>query len=129
VPKTSYITMDGDLVSEINPTSRLDYKRDALGSTTGTAGPSSATENEYRYKPYGALLSQSGTGVNPLFQWVGALGYRQTNRPHAESTFARGMWVQRRDAGRRLIPYGRTSLHTHTLDVHQPGTVMSPVCT
>lgn len=78
MPKTSYITMDGDLVSEINPTSRLDYKRDPLGSTTGTVNSSSVVENQYRYKPYGAKLSKSGTGSDPAFLWVGALGYRQT---------------------------------------------------
>jgi hypothetical protein len=115
MPKTSYVTMDGDLVSEINPTSRLDYKRDALGSVTGTAGPTSATENEYRYKPYGALLSQSGTGVNPLFQWVGGLGYRQTSRPHA------GVYVRARHVANEEGRWASADLLPNYLNPYEYG--------
>jgi RHS repeat-associated protein len=49
------------------------YDFDALGSTVGMSGTAGSYENTYRYLPFGASLSSSGTTPNP-FQFVGQFG-------------------------------------------------------
>ena len=56
---TNYVAFDGEIISEINSTDQLDYMRDALGSVTGTVDAASIIQNQYRYKPFGAIQSQS----------------------------------------------------------------------
>src|SRR5207244_12631932 len=49
------------------------YDFDRLGSTVGISGATGAYQNIYRYLPFGALLTSSGTVPNP-FQFVGQFG-------------------------------------------------------
>ena len=80
----NYVALGGSIYSEIDATGRLDYMTAALGSVTGTVTSVGAVQNTYRYKPYGAVLAQSGTGTAPKFQWVGTAGYRATGQVQAE---------------------------------------------
>lgn len=56
---------------------------DALGSVVGTSNKDNSVSRRYQYKPYGTRLTASGTGSDPRFQWVGAPGYRTTDRSHS----------------------------------------------
>jgi len=76
---TNYYAVDNDILGEkTTASSRIDYLTDALGSVTATLNQSAQVVNTYRYKPYGALLVKTGTGVDPAYTWVGSKGYRQT---------------------------------------------------
>lgn len=79
MPVTSYHTINGQIVGESTSGARIDYLRDALGSVTATTSSAGTILNKYRYKPYGANLSKSGTAPDPKFQWVGHVGYRSQN--------------------------------------------------
>ena len=71
-----YDTVNGRLIGEEGPSGRIDYQVDALGSVVGTMDSSGSAQKVYRYKPYGAVLNDSGPGAEPTFRWVGAQGYR-----------------------------------------------------
>jgi hypothetical protein len=76
---TKYYSVNGQIIGEkVGSNSRVDYLTDALGSVTATVDQNAAVVNTYRYKPYGAQLSKTGSGPDPAFRWVGSLGYRQT---------------------------------------------------
>src|SRR5271155_5374161 len=81
---TSYYTVNGEIIGENGPNGRIDYQIDALGSVVGTMNSSGSAQKVYRYKPYGAVLNDSGPGVEPVFRWVGTAGYRQTNNVHVD---------------------------------------------
>ena len=49
-------------------------------TVTGTVNSSAQVINTYRYKPFGDLLSKTGTGADPAFGWVGTQGYKQTQK-------------------------------------------------
>ncbi|MBI5706363.1 MAG: hypothetical protein HZC36_05175 [Armatimonadetes bacterium] len=79
-----YYTLNGQLVGErATGGVRTDYMVDALGSVVGTSNKDNTVNRRYQYKPYGTRLSASGTGSDPRFQWVGAPGYRITDRSHS----------------------------------------------
>jgi RHS repeat-associated protein len=81
---TSFYTVNGSILGERTGTSpRIVYGSDALGSVVRTIQNASVV-NTYRYKPYGATLSSSGSGSTPQFQWVGTQGYRSTALTGAE---------------------------------------------
>ena len=84
MPVVNYYSVNGFLKSENGASGRLDYGIDALGSVVATMNSSGAAQNQYRYKPYGAVLSQSGSGTQPAFGWSGALGYRPTGLTHSD---------------------------------------------
>ncbi len=99
---TNYITINGQIVGEVTDGVRTDYLTDALGNVTATVDQSANIINEYRYKPFGALLSKSGVGPDPKFQWVGSLGYRKTGLAHSDYyvrarhfTAAAGLWTSK----------------------------------
>ena len=77
---TNYYTVNGSIIGESTNGVRTDYLMDALGSVTGTVNSSGQVINTYRYKPFGDLLSKSGTGADPAFGWVGTQGYKQTQK-------------------------------------------------
>ena len=81
---TSYITTHGTIWGEISSTGAMRaYGHDALGSVVTTfAG--GAVQNTYRYKPYGGILSKTGTAANPSFLWNGRSGYRATGLTNAD---------------------------------------------
>jgi hypothetical protein len=82
---TNYYEMNGVLIGESGPNGTMYYHTDALGSVTMTTNSSGAVLNEYRYKPYGAQLSKTGTAPDPKFTWVGTQGYRQTALVHSDA--------------------------------------------
>jgi hypothetical protein len=82
---TNYYEMNGVLIGESGPNGTMYYHTDALGSVTMTTNQSGAVLNEYRYKPYGAQLSKTGTAPDPKFSWVGTQGYRQTGLMHSDA--------------------------------------------
>ena len=77
---TNYYCIKGHIIGESASGVRTDYLTDALGSVTGTVNQSGVVINTYRYKPYGDLLSKTGTGADPAFGWVGTQGYKQTQK-------------------------------------------------
>src|SRR5579862_1267461 len=85
MPVTNYYTVDGEILGEqTTGNSRIDYLTDALGNVTATVNTSGQVVNTYKYKPYGALLSKTGSGADPSFQWVGSQGYRQTGKKYSD---------------------------------------------
>jgi RHS repeat-associated protein len=76
------------------------YITDALGSVTHLVDESFAVVKTMRYKPYGEILSRSGTMRDSVMQWVGSYGYRATSFP-ASSHYVRarhfstltGSWI------------------------------------
>src|SRR5579863_7177649 len=81
----TYYTVGGEILGEkAAGGQRLDYLTDALGNVTATVNASGQVVNTYRYKPYGALLSRTGSGADPSFQWVGSQGYRQTGKKYSD---------------------------------------------
>jgi RHS repeat-associated protein len=81
---TNYHTVNGRILGETTGGVRTDYLTDALGSVTATVNPSAQVINRYTYKPYGGLLAKTGVGADPLNQWVGSLGYRQTSKKYSD---------------------------------------------
>jgi RHS repeat-associated protein len=81
---TNYHTVNGRILGETTGGVRTDYLTDALGSVTATVNPSAQVINRYTYKPYGALLAKTGVGADPVNQWVGSLGYRQTSKKYSD---------------------------------------------
>jgi RHS repeat-associated protein len=79
-----YDTINGRIRSESSGGVRTGYLPDALGNVTATV-QDGAIVNTYRYKPSGALLSKTGAGDDPKFQWNGTHGYRQTGVPIADT--------------------------------------------
>jgi hypothetical protein len=81
---TTYLPVGDEVLGETGPNGTMYYHTDALGSVTMTTNSSGAVLNEYRYKPYGAQLSKSGTAPDPKFTWAGTRGYRQTGLVHSD---------------------------------------------
>ncbi|MBX3117426.1 MAG: hypothetical protein KF784_00055 [Fimbriimonadaceae bacterium] len=75
MPVTNYYTANGRLIGEATAGDRTDYLTDALGSVTAIVDQSQAVQNTYRFKPYGELLNKTGAAADPMFLWVGNLGY------------------------------------------------------
>jgi hypothetical protein len=74
---TYYYTVNDEIIGEHTlGQSRLDYVTDALGSVIARVDQTLTVQSTARYKPYGALLSQTGT--QPKYGWVGSPGYRKT---------------------------------------------------
>jgi RHS repeat-associated protein len=81
---TNYHTVNSRILGETTGGVRTDYLTDALGSVTATVNPSAQVINRYTYKPYGGLLAKTGVGADPVNQWVGSLGYRQTGKKYSD---------------------------------------------
>ena len=80
---TNYYTIGDEVVGErAVGGSRKNYVPDALGSVTGTLLGGSI-QNTYAYTPYGAQLSSTGVGSDPMLLWVGVLGYAATGRAYS----------------------------------------------
>jgi len=82
---TNNFSANGRLLGESGPNGSVDYLTDALGSVVTTVNQTGTVLNTYRYKPYGAHLSRTGTAPDPRFLWVGSRGYRQTGLTHSGS--------------------------------------------
>ena len=84
MPVTNYHTLNGELLGETGPGGRRFYGKDALGSVVATYDQNGTLENTYRYKPYGGLLSKTGSAPDPRFMWTGSTGSRTTGASYAE---------------------------------------------
>ena len=84
---TNYYTVNGRIRAESSGGTRTTYLPDALGSVTATMDESGSVLNTYRYKPYGSLLSKSGMGGDPRFQWQGKKGIQTTGLSAASHQF------------------------------------------
>ncbi len=84
MPVTNYHTLNGELLGETGPGGRRFYGKDALGSVVATYDQNGTLENTYRYKPYGGLLSKTGSAPDPRFMWTGSTGSRTTGANYAE---------------------------------------------
>ncbi|MCC7435245.1 MAG: hypothetical protein IT363_11210 [Methanoregulaceae archaeon] len=76
---TNYHTVNGEIIGETTSSVRTGYLTDGLGSVTATQGSTGNVLATYRYKPYGALLAKTGTGMDPRFLWTGSSGSRATS--------------------------------------------------
>ena len=74
---TNYISVGGALIGEVTSGVMRNYGTDALGAVVATY-LNGALENEYAYKPYGSIISKTGTASDPTFLWNGLSGYRAT---------------------------------------------------
>jgi RHS repeat-associated protein len=81
MPVTSYISVGGRMISEVTDGVILDYVPDALGSIHSVIDQDANVVKTMRYKPYGEVLSRSGTVADRHYQWVGTYGYRATFAP------------------------------------------------
>lgn len=52
------------------------YIRDALGNVMETVNGDGTTLNTYNYKPFGDVLSKTGSAPDPKYLWCGTWGYR-----------------------------------------------------
>lgn len=85
MPVTNYYTASQQTLAERTlPGTRIDYLMDALGSVSGTANQLAQLATTHQYKPYGAFLARSGSGADPVLQWAGSWGYRQTGCSHSD---------------------------------------------
>ena len=83
MPVTNYYSANGVMIAEhTTGQSRLDYVNDALGSVISTVDQTLTVKSTAKYKPYGAVLSETGT--QPMYGWVGSPGYRRTGLPHSD---------------------------------------------
>jgi RHS repeat-associated protein len=70
------------LVGQVISSTRQTFLADQLGSVVTVINENGTKANEYRYKPFGADLEESGSKNNPhRMRWIGALGYQDTNLP------------------------------------------------
>jgi len=81
MPVTSFISVGGRIISEVTDGVILDYVPDALGSIHSVIDQDANVVKTMRYKPYGEVLSRSGTVADRHYQWVGTYGYRATFAP------------------------------------------------
>jgi|GEM_PF-1853991 len=72
---TSYLTIDGEIISETRSGARADYLPDPLGSTRALTNSSQTITDTYFYWPYGEIRSHSGRSVT-VYTFCGTLGYR-----------------------------------------------------
>jgi len=84
MPVKNYVNINGRAVAEHTGGVRTSYLTDALGSITATVNSSQAVVNTYRWKPFGERLAKTGAGADPTLGWVGAYGYRRTQRSRSE---------------------------------------------
>jgi len=78
MPVTNYISVNGRMLSEVTDGVILDYVPDALGSIHSVVDQTATAVKTMRYKPYGEVLSRSGSISDRMYQWVGTYGYRAT---------------------------------------------------
>ena len=75
---TNYLYCDDEIIGEIVDDVAYDYLTDGLGSVTHLMDQSGAVVKNIRYKPFGDVLSNSGSVRDPFYRWVGTHGYRGT---------------------------------------------------
>lgn len=74
VMNVSYLTVNGEILSETRNGVESDYVPDPLGSTVALIGASQTITDTFAWWPYGELRSHSGSSIIP-FGYVGTLCY------------------------------------------------------
>jgi len=88
----------GNLISQTRSAESSFYHYDALGSTRELTDSAEVISDNYIYKPFGSVASQSGSTTNP-YQWVGQEGYY---RDSETSLYSMGRRPLRPSTGRFL---------------------------
>jgi len=78
VMSVSYLTVDGEILSETRNGVESDYIPDPLGSTAALTNSSQTITDTFLWWPYGELRSHIGSSVTP-FCYGGTLGYYADN--------------------------------------------------
>ena len=76
---TSYLTIDGEILSETRSGIESDYIPDPLGSTAALINSSQTITDTFSWWPFGESRSHTGSSITP-FGYGGTLGY------HADSS-------------------------------------------
>ena len=71
---TLLIALEGEVVGHVKGSEKRDYIVDPLGSVVAYLNSSQALTDQFEYWPYGELITEVETEVQP-FLWVGSLGY------------------------------------------------------
>jgi len=74
MPVTNYLTVDGEILSEVRDTTTRDYVPDPLGSTLLLLDTTQTITDRFDWWPYGELRSHTGSSATP-FGYVGTMGY------------------------------------------------------
>jgi RHS repeat-associated protein len=74
MPKASFLTMDGEILSQTRDGVQRDYLNDPLGSVAALLDSNQTVTDTFDYWPYGEERSRTGTTTTP-HRYVGALGY------------------------------------------------------
>ena len=119
MPVTNYHTLNGELLGETGPGGRRFYGKDALGSVVATYDQNGTLENTYRYKPYGGLLSKTGSAPDPRFMWTGSTGSRTTGASYAEQYNRTNHYAPRPSAWVTVGP-NRSGMGTEAYAVGNP---------
>jgi hypothetical protein len=87
----SYLTIDGESVSETRSGVESDYVPDSLGSTIGLLNSNLQLTDTFAYWPYGEIQSRTGTNSTPN-QFVGTFGYHRdsSSRNYVRARAQRG---------------------------------------
>jgi len=103
--KARYTVVIGEVIAEKRGGVRRCYVPDPLGSTIALLDSTQTKTDTWEYWPYGEVRVRTGTTATPL-QYVGTLGYYQTNRSflyvraRTDRTFL-GRWMTKDPVGDR----------------------------
>ena len=78
MPVTNDNSVNGRMHSEVTDCVILDLVPDALGSIHSVVDQTATAVKTMRYKPYGEVLSRSGSISDRMCQWAGTYGSRAT---------------------------------------------------
>jgi RHS repeat-associated protein len=131
--RVSYLSVEGEILSETRNGVERDYLPDPLGSTAALLDSSQTKTDTYFYWPYGETRSHMGTSQTP-FTWVGTKGYysdesgayaraRTVDKALGRWLTVDPLWPQEsaygycRDAPTRLVdPSGLSDCYDHCRD-------------
>ena len=76
MPVVSYLTIDGEVISETRNGVERDYLPDPLGSTVALLDNTQTKTDTFSYWPYGEERATTGSSPAP-YRFVRTLGYRR----------------------------------------------------
>ena len=76
MPVVSYLTIDGEVISETRNGVERDYLPDPLGSTAALLDSTQTKTDTFSYWPYGEERTTTGS-TGTTYRFVGTLGYRK----------------------------------------------------
>ena len=119
-------TVSGRIIGEWQSGQRTDHLSDALGSVTAITSSSGSVSTTVRYRPYGSLLSTTGSPNLRPFSWIGMTGYRRNDNHAFSDTYVRarhydsiiGAWTSVDQLWPREQPY--TYVHSRPVRFIDP---------